>query len=107
MLAWNEMALRFLERELARLLAERGREDLTRAAVGAVTFTDDGGTIYVHLLPKEGWPHRAQGRAYVLAWEDYAPEGHNVMYCYRWLVGEARRSLRENADEIVRWLEGR
>ena len=49
------MALRFLERRLRRLLAERGREELADVAVGSVGFTDDGGTIYVHLQPKEGW----------------------------------------------------
>jgi hypothetical protein len=99
------MALRFLERELGRLLAERGREDLVEA--GTVRLTDDGGTIYVHLLPREGWPHRAQGRAYVLAWEDYAPEGSDVMYCYRWLIGEARNAMGEGIDRIIRWLEGK
>ena len=101
------MALRFLERELARLLAERGRSELMEAAVGGIGLTDDGGTIYVHLFPREGWPHRAQGRAFVLAWEDYAPPGSSRLHCYRWLVAEAKRSLRENADKIVRWLEGR
>lgn len=99
------MALRFLERELRRLLIAQGREDLQEA--GEIRLTDDGGTVYVHLLPRPGWPLRAQGRAYVLAWEDYVPEGGDVMYCYRWLIGEARRSLHENAAEIVRWLEGR
>jgi hypothetical protein len=44
------MALRFLERELRDHLVERGREELAEAAVGAVTFTDDGGTIYVHMV---------------------------------------------------------
>jgi hypothetical protein len=29
------------------------------------------------------------------------------MYCYRWLMGEARRSLRENIGDVIRWLEGR
>lgn len=101
------MALRFLERDLRRLLSEQGRADLAEQAVGAVTFTDDGGTIYVHILPKEGWPYRAQGRAFVLAWEDYAPTGSSRLHCYRWLVSEARTSLRENADQIARWLEGR
>jgi len=99
------MALRFLERELRRLLSDQGRDDLLDA--GDITLTDDGGTIYVHLLPRPGWPHRAQGRAYVLAYEDYVPNGSSAMYCYRWLMGEARRSMRENAPEIVRWLEGR
>jgi len=101
------MPLRFLEQELGRLLQERGRDELMESAVGAIGLTDDGGTIYVHLLPKEGWPHRARGRAFVLAWEDYAPEGFGRMYCYRWLINEARTSLHDNADMIVRWLEGR
>jgi hypothetical protein len=101
------VALRFLERELRRLLEERGRRDLMEEAVGSVGFTDDGGTIYVHLQPKPGWSGRAQGRAFVLAWEDYVPEGGQRMRCYRWLVEEARRSLSENADKIIRWLEGR
>ena len=99
------MALRFLERELRSLLSAHDRPDLLEA--GDVALTDDGGTIYVHLLPRPGWPHRAQGRAFVLAWEDYAPGGSGVMYCYRWLIGEARRSLRENIRDIIRWLEGR
>ena len=99
------MALRFLERELLRLLTEGGRDDLLDA--GNIGLTDDGGTIYVHLLPRPGWPHKAQGRAYVLAWEDYAPAGSDSMYCYRWLIGEARRSLRENIGDVIRWLEGR
>jgi hypothetical protein len=97
------MALRFLERRLRRLLGE----ELADVAVGSVGFTDDGGTIYVHLQPEEGWPGRAQGRAFVLAWEDYAPEGSDVNYCYRWLVREAKRAMGENVDEIIRWLEGR
>jgi hypothetical protein len=29
------------------------------------------------------------------------------MYCYRWLVNEARTSLRDNIDGVVRWLEGK
>ena len=101
------MALRFLERELRRLLVDGGRPELADRAVGAITLTDDGGTIYVHLLPKEGWPNRAQGRAYVLAWEDYTPRGSSAMYCYRWLINEARTSMRENFGAIARWLEGR
>jgi len=101
------MALRFLERELRSLLAERGRGELMDVAVGGIGLTDDGGTVYVHLFPREGWPHRAQGRAFVLAWEDYVPEGSGRLHSYRWLVAEAKRSLRENADKIERWLEGR
>lgn len=101
------MAMRFLERELRRELAALGREELMERAVGSIELTDDGETVYVHLLPKEGWPGRAQGRAYVLAWEDYAPPGSERMYCYRWLVGEAKRSIGENGEKIARWLEGK
>lgn len=101
------MALRFLERELGRLLAERGREDLMGTAVGSVELTDDGETVYVHLIPRQGWPGVAQGKAFVLAWEDYVPEGSQRMFCYRWLMGEAKRSIGENGERIVRWLEGK
>jgi hypothetical protein len=89
------------------LLEARGREDLAEAAVGAIGLTDDGGTIYVHLHPQADWPNRAQGRVFVLAWEDYAPEGTSRTYCHRWLAGEARRSLNENVDKIARWLDGK
>jgi len=96
------MALRFLERELRRLLAECGRESLADTTVDSIGLTDDGGTIYVHLFPNE-----RRGRAFVLAWEDYTPDGSGRMQCYRWLMGEARTSLRENVDKISRWLEGK
>ncbi|MEX0683125.1 MAG: hypothetical protein WD904_12170 [Dehalococcoidia bacterium] len=99
------MALRFLERELRHLLAENDRPDLLEA--GGIELTDDGASVYVHLLPSEGWPNRAQGRAWVLAWEDYAPKGYDAMYCYRWLITEARTSLRENIGEVIHWLDGK
>lgn len=101
------MALRFLEKELRSLLVERGYGVVAEAAVGGVGLTDDGETVYVHVFPQEGWQGRAHGRAYVLAWEDYAPAGSDRMYCYRWLVREARAAMRENVEGIVRWLEGR
>ena len=99
------MALRFLERQLRRELAELGREEIMEAAVGSIGLTDDGGTIYVHLFPKVG-SAKAQGRAYVLAWQDYTEEGQRLA-CYRWLMGEAKLNLLHHGGEIVRWLEGR
>lgn len=75
-------------------------------AVEGVGLTDDGGTIYVHLLPKAG-SARAQGRAFVLAWHDYAEDRSQRLDCYRWLIAEAKLNLRDNVAEIVRWLEGR
>ena len=69
-------------------------------------MTDDGGTIYVHLLTKEG-SARARGRAFVLAWRDYAEGPSQQLDCYRRLIGEAKLNLRDNTGKIVRWLEGR
>ena len=100
------MALRFLERELRQGLARIGREDLMGSAVGGIGLTDDGGTIYVHLFPKAG-SAKAPGRAFVLAWHDYAGDASQRLDCYRWLIGEARLSLCDNAGKIARWLEGR
>ena len=101
------MALPFLERLLREELSARGREELMEAAVGRIALTDDGGTIYVHLFPRQGWPHRAQGRAFVLAWQDYAQDPSQRLDCYRWLMQEAKLSLLDHVDDIVRWLEGR
>ena len=100
------MALRFLERELRRGLAGIGREALMRSAVERIGLTDDGSTIYVHLFPKAG-SAKAPGRAFVLAWHDYAEDPSQRLDCYRWLIGEAKLALRDNAAEIARWLEGR
>ncbi len=100
------MALRFLERELRRELALLGREELMGAAVSGIGLTDDGGTIYVHLFPKEG-SAKARGQAFVLAWQDYAEDPSQRLDCYRWLIGEAKLNLRDNVGKIVRWLEGR
>lgn len=49
----------------------------------------------------------AQGRAFVLAWQDYAEDPSQRLDCCRWLIGEAKLSLRDNDSKIVRWLEGR
>jgi hypothetical protein len=100
------MALRFLEAELRRELAGLGRQDLMETAVGGIGFTDDGGTIYVHVFPGEG-SARVSGQAFVLAWQDYAEDPSQRLDCYRWLISEARLSLHDNVGEIVRWLEGR
>jgi hypothetical protein len=100
------MSLAFLERELRRGLAEAGHAALAESALGGVGLTDDGGTIYVHVFPKEG-SAKARGRAFVLAWQDYAADSSQRLDCYRWLVGEAKLNMRDNVREIARWLEGR
>ena len=101
------MALKFLEAHLRHELARLGREELMAAAVGSIRFTDDGSTIYVHLIPHPGWPHRVRGQAFVLAWQDYAEDRSQRLECYRWLIGEARLSLLQNGEDVVRWLERR
>ena len=100
------MALPFLERELRRELAQLGRPDLMDGAVGGIGLTDDGGTIYVHLLPGQG-SARVQGQAFVLAWQDYADDASQRLDCFRWLMEEAKLNVRDNIAEIVRWLERR
>ena len=70
-----------------------------------MAFTDDGSTIYVHLFPRADWPHKAPGRAYVLAWHDYTDVQR--LGCFRWLVNEAKLNPRNHVGDIVRWLEGR
>ena len=62
------MALAFLERQLRGELSRLGGGDLAEAAVGRITFTDDGSTVYLHLFPRAGWPHKHPGQAFVLAW---------------------------------------
>ncbi len=100
------MGLPFLERLLRRELAARGREELMAGAVDRIAFTDDGSTIYVHLLPKAG-AAKAPGRAYVLAWQAYAQDPSQRLHCFRWLLKEAKLNLRDHTDDIIRWLEGR
>jgi len=100
------VALRFLEELLRQELARLGREDVLPRAVERIAFTDDGATIYVHLFPKAGGAKRA-GRAYVLAWHDYAPDRRHRLDCFRWLVREAKINIRDHAQDIVRWLEGK
>ena len=74
--------------------------------MSGIGLTDDSGTIYVHLFPKEG-SAKAREQAFVLAWQDYAEDPSQRLDCYCWLIGEAKLNLRDNAGKIVRWLEGR
>jgi hypothetical protein len=94
-----------LKHDLRSLLAQAGREDLGQNAVGAVTFTDDGSTLYIHILPHPDWKRVAPGRAFVLAWGDY--EGKPTLALRRALVQEARLSLRDSVEAIIRWLDRR
>ena len=97
--------MRFLEDILANELDKHGRSDLMHHAVGKISFTDDGSTIYVHLLPHEDWQYRLPGRAYVLSWHEYVDK--NRLDCFRWLVEEAKLNLYDHASDIADWLDGR
>jgi hypothetical protein len=94
-----------LKHDLSFFLAGAGRADLAQQAVGAVAFTDDGSTLYVHVLPHPDWTRVARGRAFVLAWGDY--EIQPTLALQKALVREARISLRDNIDAIIRWLDRR
>ena len=98
------MALAFLERQVRDGLDRLGRRDLAEAA-GRVTFTDDGSTIYLHLFPRTDWPHKHPGQAFVLAWADY--EDIEGLAGFRELVRSGRLAIRDNGEQIARWLEGR
>ena len=99
------MALAFLERQVCDELDRLGRHDLAEAAVGSITFTDDGSTVYLHLFPRSDWPHKHRGQAFVLAWADY--EDICGLAGFRELVRLGRLAIRDNGEQIARWLEGR
>ena len=99
------MALAFLERQLRDELDRLGRHDLAEAAAGRITLTDDGSTVYLHLFPRAGWPHKHPGQAFVLAWADY--EDIFELAGFRELVRMGRLAIRDNGEQIARWLEGR
>src|SRR3972149_2701008 len=97
------MALRFLERELRRELAGIGREALMRSAVERIGLTDDGGTIYVHLFPKAG-SAKAPGRAFVLAWHDYAGDASQRLCLFPLVIAGGESGRRGGGDR--RWRAG-
>jgi hypothetical protein len=88
---------------LRALLSARSRSDLATTAVGRVAFTDDGSTLYVHLLPRPEWIGERSGQAFVLAAadKDELPRLSGM----RALVHEAELLLHDEIDHIVRWLD--
>jgi hypothetical protein len=99
------LSLRRLTHELRELLAESGRSDLSKSALDRVGFTDDGTTLYVHILPKAGWKRLGTGRAYVLAFagkDDLASLAE-----MRLLLREASMRQYDDIDAIIRWFDGR
>ena len=99
------VSLRRLRGELIALLRGRGRDDLALEALGEVTYTDDGSTLYVHILPNPAWPHRRAGQAYALAYADYAQVA--TLEQHREFLREAWLLLHDEIDDIIRWFDGR
>lgn len=72
-------------------------------AFDRIAYTDDGSTLYVHILPKvEWWPDR-RGRAYALAFADHWQL--TTLASYRALLREAWLLLHDEVDDIVRWFD--
>jgi hypothetical protein len=97
--------LRRIERELREELMRVGRADLVARALDGVRFTDDGGTIYVHVLTRPDWAAVPDGDALVLANADYP----DLRTCAQWrsFLEEARLYLHDELGRVVRWLDGR
>jgi len=98
------MSLRRIERELRDAVRRSSRPDL-EAGLDRVGWTDDGGTIYVHIFAREDWLLIRSGDAFVLASADY-PE---LCTCsgMREFLEEARLYLHDETDKVLRWLAGR
>ena len=98
------MSLHRIEADLRSLLSEHGREDLIRDAAGRVAYTDDGTTLYVHILPEATWDRLRPGQAYVLAFANKSDLPK--LSDHRQLLREARLLLYDDIDDIIRWLDG-
>jgi hypothetical protein len=99
------LSLSRLTRDLQSLLVERGRADLTAEALDRVGFTDDGTTLYVHILPKAGWKRLGPGKAYVLAFAGKSDLAS--LASVRALLLDAAMLARDDIDAIIRWFDGR
>lgn len=99
------MSLHRIERELREELGRLGRADLAERALAGVRFTDDGGTVYVHVLARPDWAPVRPGDALVLANADHP----DLRTCAQWreFLEEARLYLHDELGRVLRWLEGR
>ena len=98
------MSLRRIERELREAIRRSARTDL-EAGLDRVGWTDDGGTVYVHIFARDDWGAVRPGDAFVLANEDHP----DLRTCaaIRKLLEEARLYLHDETEKVLRWLEGR
>lgn len=97
------MSLRRIERELRREIRRSSRPEI-EAGLDRVGWTDDGGTIYVHVFARDDWAPVRAGDAFVLANADYP----DLRTCagMRELLEEARLYLHDETAKVLRWLEG-
>ena len=98
------MSLRRIERELRSLIRRSDRPEL-EAGLDRVGWTDDGGTVYVHIFAAPDWESVRAGDAFVLASADY--QDLRTCSALRELLEEARLYLHDEAGKVLRWLEGR
>ena len=98
------MSLRRIERELRLAIRQSNRPHL-EVGLRRVGFTDDGGTVYVHVFAREDWAPVRPGDAFVLAHADYP----DLRSCagMRALLEEARLYLYDETEKVLRWLEGK
>lgn len=98
------MSLRRIERELRAAIRSSNRPDL-EAGLGRVGWTDDGGTLYVHVFADPQWRRVREGGAFVLANADYRDV--QTLAQVRALMEDARLYLHDDTAKILRWLDGR
>jgi hypothetical protein len=99
------VSLHRIEARLRTLLRDRGRSDLERLALDRVGFTDDGTSLYVHVLAKASWPHRRPGQAYVLAFAEKV--NLTRLSDMRALLHDAGLQLEDEVEDIIRWFDGK
>ena len=98
------MSLHRIERELREAIRQSDRPEL-EVGLERVGWTDDGGTVYVHVFARPDWPYVRAGDAFVLANADYP----DLRRCagLRELLEEARLYLHDEFGRVLRWLEVR
>ena len=98
------MSLRRIERELRLAIRRSDRPEL-EAGLERVGWTDDGGTVYVHVFARPGWTAVRPGDAFVLANADH--DDLRTCAAMREFLEEARLYLHDEFDKVLRWLQGR
>jgi hypothetical protein len=98
------VSLRRIERELREAIRRSSRPEL-EAGLERVGWTDDGGTLYVHVFARPQWERIRPGDAFVLATAD-KPD-LRTCFAMRELLEEARLYLHDETDRVLRWLDGR